>query len=193
MQETVIYPDFYLGQQFPEEIGVHDKVIFDVTNGGCTLYLTMKNPTPLELEQFVEGKKEIRLTCFPDCLWLTFQFGNLHLFDAPYTPHLSIHTNFPGALEVCCSYLTVVIFDSEDGRVRYCDYFAFSRSFEAALKTGILMLLYKDFQRDPYFKLTDMIMAKYSSEEIAEHAIAASELLREQPGEPWKLVVVENR
>ncbi len=176
MKKVYVYTDFFVGQVFPETIGRNDCNQFDITNGGAVLFMTVKSPTTHEIEQFSSKNRSIRMTCFPDCLWMTFKFGDLEWNEAPYTPHLSKGATFPPAIHTACDHISIVLIDSVDGKVKYCDTVGLSPELTAALKTGISMLLPLDFNREEYDALLDYVQMHYSTKQIADNAIVESSL-----------------
>jgi hypothetical protein len=172
MIKKYIYSDYYVGQIFPEEIGKPDYTKFDITDRGSILFMTMKNPTTYEIQQMSSAKKRMRLSCLADIMWMTFKFGDLEWTEAPYTPHLSKWVHFPQDINTVCKDISFVLIDSTDGIVKYCEHLQYNETFIAALKTGIMLLLAQDFNKDIYDILVDMVKSKYTTKQIAEIAVA---------------------
>ena len=43
---------------------------------------------------------------FPECLWMTFKFGDLEWMDAPFSPRLSKQAEFPGGQQALMTFLS---------------------------------------------------------------------------------------
>ena len=169
--EEFNYGDYYVGQCFPEEIGAPDRVVFDVTDDGSLLFIIMQNPTAHEIKQISSKDKRIRMNCFGYVLWLTFKFGELEWFDAPYNPHLSKHVDFPRHIDFVCNDISIVLVDSSDGKVKYCTRLKYNDAFAASLKTGIAVSYGQVFDEKKYDDLLDFVRSKASPKLIAERSI----------------------
>ena len=171
---------FYTGKILPDQIGMQDHNIFDMTDTGSILFMTMLNPTPYELQQMSSRNKLLRITCFQDCLWMTFKFGDLAWNEAPYSPHLSNQAHLPHNLDFSCNNVTVVLVDSSNGEVKYCDRLYFDEKFISAFKTGIMLLLCQEFDSAKYYRMLQRIQSQYSTEQIADNAVIEC-VLRHEP------------
>jgi len=161
------------GDIIKERIGAPDSQIFDLSDAGGYLFVTMKDPSYAEIEAF-GSPGEMRLTCYPGILWLTFRFNNFGWTDCPYTPHLSVQaTDLTKTLHRSCSFMTIVVCNSRNGEVVYSGTVPFNDEMSAAIRAGVMLILGEDFDKDEHYALCHMVQAQYSSEQIANVAIVS--------------------
>lgn len=166
-----VHPVYAYGDVLPQYMGSYiDATQFNFVKGYSILLIIVPDPTQEELRQIKYEPFEMRMTCFPDTLWLTFRFGKLGFMDAPFTPHLTKGIQYPKGLDGACDILQIFVIDSVTGAVKAIRAISYSEAFSAALRVGCMCLLPQDFNADVYDYLLHTTQLKYSAEEIANVA-----------------------
>ena len=168
-----VYDDDVEGMILPEFMGRQDANQFDLSNYGAHLTLALNCPTRDEIKQISKGDIEIRMTCFPDALWMTFKFGTLEWNEAPFTPHLSKQADLINMLLPACSNLTIRLIDTATGRILYKGNIKSNEAFSAALRVGVTSLLAQEFDKQQYDYLCQYVQTNYRVEQIAGKALAS--------------------
>ena len=176
MTKHYYYSNYCEGAILPDQVGAPDRCLFDVYKSGSILLVTLHDPTPYELNQFVNGRKTMRLTCIENAMWLTFKFGELQWMEAPYSPHLSTQADMPESLVRACSDFTISLVNTTNGLIKYCRRFCFNAEFSGAFRTAATMLLSQEFDREFYDQLLGFIQNQYSTADIAASAIVECQL-----------------
>ncbi len=173
----MLFDDYYdysyvKGQILANRIGSLDSYVFDLSNTGAYLLITLSNPT---LEEIASMSKpgEIRMTCFHRLVFFTFRFGKLNWADAPYNPHLSTQaSDLRRTLFQSCSHMTVILCNSVNSEIMFSGTVKFNDELSAAMRTAVMLLLSEDFSKDEYERLYMAVQEKYTSTQIAEAAVA---------------------
>lgn len=154
--------------------GREEGVVFDMDNTGAVMLVFFKAPSKEEIAQFASGVQfEIRVTDLYDVIVMTTKIGTLHWMDAPYTPHLS---NNLGTLQYATQgqglALTLVLVDTVTGKIKALRVIGLSTQFTNKFVELVEQKLRKPFDDRIYHNNVNMIIAKYSTDTIAQFSIA---------------------
>ncbi len=174
------YPAHFVGQTIPEFINRNDASQFDLSDDGAHLVMYLNKPTREEITQITSANTEIRMTCFPDILWMTFKFGSLEWSEVPYTPHLSKQADLLNNLWNACRKLTVMLIDTSNGRVLHIGTVEFDSSFSAALRTGVALIIGSEFNKQAHDALCEYVKSNFDVPSIAEKAVVSFKFLAEE-------------
>lgn len=143
-------------------------VRFDITDGGCNLYVFFSNPTGEEIENIKKGNFKTGFYTENNAIFMLFKFGNLAWMDAPYSVHLSKNlTNFQlfdGGQGLA---LNVYLIDATTGILKAIRLIGLKTRFSIQLIDAVEKQ--KNMSFEGYDININSIMTKYSTKDLVKY------------------------
>lgn len=161
--------EYAVGEVIDNFINHSESTLFDIDDSGAAMLVFMKNPTPIEIEQFKVGTNiEIRFTELQNVIMITAKIGLLNWMDAPYSPHLSRNlTMFQIPNKNLGLKLRLILVDAATGEIKYIRALELSGMFTKQLFCAIMEQKIRDFDINIYAKSISKIFSTYPTTKIA--------------------------
>lgn len=141
---------------------------FDVTDGGCDLFIYFNNPSNDEIESIKTGNFKTGYYSENNAIFMLFKFGNTPWMDAPYSVHLSKNLTefqlFDGGQGIA---LHVYLIDASTGILKAIRLIGLKTRFSIQLIEAIEKQ--KKMTFDGYDLNINSIMTKYSTKDLVKY------------------------
>lgn len=160
-----------------EYLGHSDGLKFTIDNEGSYLTILLDRPTMEEIEA-ITSFVEMQMTCFPNCLWFTFRFGNLDWMEAPFNPYFCADNadDLIADLKKACAKIKITLLDTSTAEVCFEGNAEIPEPFQSGMAVGCEMLLMQEPDKDGYYSFIDQLQNTYDTAELAKTALLKCEV-----------------
>ena len=152
---------------------LEEKIVYRLDKDGHGLVIIKAGIAGQEVENMEHGSVKLGLYIDGPIIFLLFKFGTSSWNDAPYSWHTVPRDLRAYPVEVAdAGTLTVTLVDSEDGLVRAVRTVALTPEFADTLNEAITIQANGSFNGLSYAKHINSVYNQYTSEDMAELAIA---------------------
>lgn len=171
------YSKYAIGESIPDFIGQPDGQRITTGNDGLMLYAYVKDPTPMEIEQFGSDSRIFMnaIGLESEVVMFTFKVGELPWFEAPYNPRLDPNYRKASDEETGDPEwempLTMFLINTTDGKLLEMRLLKIPHELSAIILEFMEDVnIYGRYNRNQYINALALMSTQYSAKDYAEES-----------------------